>query len=138
MTKIVKRTPNWRLDLISYLEASARRPFRHGTHDCALFLAGGVLAMTGVDFAAPYRGRYTTQRGGFRVLKADGYADHIALARAKLSEKPVAFAREGDGAIIPGALVDALGIVQGSMIYVLRENGLACVPLTAASRVLEV
>ena len=62
------RHSNWTAPLIEYLAAAARRPFKPGHHDCALFAAGAVAAMTGTDFAAQWRGRYTTLRGGLRVI----------------------------------------------------------------------
>lgn len=133
-----KRFPDWRTRLVAYLAESVRKPFQEGEHDCALFLAGGVHAMTGVDYAAPYRGRYTTTRGGLRVLRKDGFRDHVALAAHHLAEKPVAFAREGDAAVVPVEPFGALGIVQGEGVYVLTEHRLAVLPLTSALRAFEV
>lgn len=131
----VSRLPDWRPRLVAFLTAAQRAPFRPGQHDCALFAAGAVAAMTGQDYAAPYRGRYTTIRGGIRVLRADGFADHIALAAHHLPERPVAFARAGDLAVVPTEDGPALGVVQGAGIYVLSPaGGLSLVPLTAATR----
>lgn len=132
------RLPDWRPRLIDYLHDCVRRPFAHGEHDCALFLAGGVQAMTGVDYAAPYRGRYTSLAEGLRLLRQDGFEDHAALARSALVSKPISMAFEGDGAIVMEARVPALGIVQGAGIYVLHESGLALVPLTRGVAALEV
>jgi hypothetical protein len=133
-----RRFSDWRSRLIQYLAAASRKPFREGQHDCALFLAGAVEAMTGVDYAAPYRGRYTTLRGGMRILRKDGFADHIVLARAHLHEKPISFAAEGDGAYLHAEGSVQLGLVQGAQVYVLRPEGLGLVPLTAATAALEV
>ena len=132
------RLPDWRNRLVKYLLDVGRTPFRDGVHDCALFFAGGVQAMTGHDYAAAYRGRYTPLRGGFRILRKDGFRDHIALAKSHLSEKPAAFAQAGDGAHVEAPEGDALGIVQGASIYVLLPSGLALVPLTHARCALEV
>lgn len=135
---VLTRLPDWRSRLIAYLEHAARRPFEEGQHDCALFLAGGVQAMTGMDLAGTYRGRYQSTKAGLKLLRRDGFADHIALAQARLASKPVSMGCEGDGAIVPGGALPALGIVQGAAIYVLRDAGLGTVPLTAASDVLGV
>lgn len=132
------RLQDWEPQLVAYLRDSVLRPFKDGEHDCALFSAGGVLAMTGRDYAAPYRGRYTTQRGGIRILRRDGFRDHIALAAAQFSERPVAFARPGDLAVVKADAGDALGIVQGEGIYLLAREGLTVVPLLVATRVFEV
>lgn len=132
------RLPDWRIRLIAYLEECARTQFEDGQHDCALFLAGGVAAMTGRDYATEYRGAYSTTTAGLKLLRKRGFKDHVALARHHLPAKPVAFAHEGDGAVVPGDAMDALGIVQGAMIYVLRVEGLGAVPLTDAQLVLRV
>jgi len=132
------RFPDWRKRLTLYLSGVGRIAFKDGVHDCALFLAGGVTAMTGQDYAAPYRNRYTTLRGGLRILRKQGFDDHVALAKSHLREKPIAFGCEGDGAVVATPLGDALGIVQGAAIYVLLPTGLALVPLTDASCALEV
>lgn len=132
------RLPDWRERLVRYLADVSRVPFKDGVHDCALFLAGGVHAMTDVDYAAPYRGRYTTLRGGIRILRKDGFRDHLALARACLREKPVAFANEGDGACLETEQGPALGIVQGEQVYVLSPSGLGLVALTSIICALEV
>lgn len=129
---------DWQPRLITYLAEAGKRPFEDGVNDCALWLAGGVLAMTGTDYAAPYRGRYSTIRGGLRILRRDGFRDHIALAEHHLARKPVSFARPGDGAVVPVRGEMALGIVQGTRIYVLNQAGLALVPLTSAVAALEV
>ena len=133
-----KRLPDWRHRLHGYLQDVARTPFKPGSNDCALFLAGAVEAMRGVDYAAPYRGRYTTITGGLRILRRDGFDDHIALARHHLKEKPVAFAHVGDGAVVIGEDGPALGIVQGAAIFVLTPTGMGHVPLISAETVLEV
>ena len=132
------RQTHWKLQLCQYLGEAARRPFEEGQHDCALFLANAVAAMTGVDFAAPYRGRYTTTRGGLRMLRKNGFADHVALAAHHLTEIAVARATPGDGAVVPDTYGLALGVVQGECIYVLTPTGLALVDLLRATRAFRV
>ncbi len=132
------RLPDWQPRLVRWLELSARRPFEPGRHDCALFLAGAVEAMTGVDPAAPFRGRYTTLRGGLRILRKAGFADHIALAAHHLREIAPRAARPGDGLVVttPGGL--ALGLCQGEAVYVLGPERLALMPAGHALRAFEV
>ena len=118
------RLPDWKQHLTLYLADVARRPFAPGVHDCALFAAGAVQAMTGVDMAAPFRGRYRTLAGGSRILKAAGFVDHIALAAARLAEFHTSRAAPGDLAVIPTPDGDALGLVQGEQVYVLSATGM--------------
>jgi hypothetical protein len=35
-------------------------PFKYGAHDCSLFAADAILAISGVDVATEYRGLYST------------------------------------------------------------------------------
>jgi hypothetical protein len=129
----MRRLVDWRSRLTAFVADAARRPFAPGHHDCALFAAGAVAAMTGFDAAADWRGRYTTLRGGLRVLRREGYADHLALVTAHLPPVHPAFARAGDLAAVPGPEGMALGVVQGERIYVLHPGGLATVDLLAAT-----
>lgn len=130
------RQKGWQGRLVAYLDAAGRRPFAEGRHDCALFAAGAVQAMTGLDYAADYRGRYTTTRGGLRVLRRDGYADHVALAASHFPE--TAAPVPGDLAVVPTAEGPALGVVQGEHVYLLAPGGMTLAPIAAASRFFKV
>lgn len=132
------RYADWKLRLIQYLGDAARKPFEPGMHDCALFSAGAVAAMTGTDYAADWRGRYTTLLGGSRVLRRAGFADHIALAAAHLEEIAPAFAAPGDLAVINYDLGQVLGVVQGEGVYVLTLDRLGLLPLADAARAFRV
>lgn len=131
---MTQRLPDWRNRLYDYLTRIAPEPLVYGHHDCALFAANAVHAMTGVDFAAPYRGRYTTLQEGMRILAVDGFADHVALAHAHLTQVPVAMALPGDLAVFETRAGRAVGVVQGAAVYVLRVDGmLGLVSLTDAT-----
>lgn len=121
------RRPDWRGRLATYLAGLAGAPFRPGHHDCALFAAGAVEAMTGADLAADYRGTYRTIKAGRDALAAVGYASHVALVADYCPEVPAALAQVGDLAALPGDGGDALGIIQGGAVYVLTPSGLALV-----------
>ncbi|WP_405116505.1 DUF6950 family protein [Phaeobacter sp. BS23] len=54
MTQSIKRHSQWRSNLCGFLASVSRQKFRPGSHDCALFAAGAVQAMTGADLAAEY------------------------------------------------------------------------------------
>lgn len=133
------RLDDWRSRLTVYLQGRVSMRFKPGSNDCATFAAGAVEAMTGVDLGRDYRG-YRTLSGGKRRLRESGYDDHIALAASLLEEVPVAFATEGDIAVVQEADGEpALGVVQGEMIYVLRpDEGWGFVPLLHALRAFRV
>ena len=58
--------------LAEYLTLAASRPWSWGTDDCCLFVADWVRLRTGVDGAAPWRGRYRTELGCARLLNRKG------------------------------------------------------------------
>jgi len=126
---------DWRARLGAYLAAEARRPFEYGTSDCALFAAGAVDAMTGTDPSANYRGRYTTLRGGLRILRKDGFRNHVERAAVLLDEVPPRRARVGDIAVVETADGPSLGVVQGEWVAVRTMSGLGFVPVDQAKRV---
>jgi len=138
----IERKYTWRSDLSVYVHSVAKAPFEWGGHDCALFSAGAVEAMTGAYITADYRGRYSTLAGGLRLLKKKGFANHADLAASLFEEIPVALASVGDIAAIKvntGGIY-ALGVVQGPRIYVVRpgEAGIGTVDLMAAERAFRV
>lgn len=65
----MKRTEGWEKRLAALVEARERMPFAWGSFDCALFGADAVLALTGSDPAAAYRGLYDTQLGAAVALR---------------------------------------------------------------------
>ena len=126
---------DWRARLGDYLATEARRPFEYGTSDCALFAAGALNAMTGTDPSAAYRGRYTTLRGGLRILRKDGFRDHVDRAAALLTEVPSQRAQVGDIAVVETSDGPSLGVVQGEWVAVRTMSGLGFVPVDQAIRV---
>lgn len=126
---MLARLPDWRPRLVAYLDGVRARPFAYGQHDCALFAAGAVEAMTGTDLAAEYRGRYGSLKEGLKLVKGG----HLAILRAHLRPVAPAFAQVGDIALIGEVGFPALGLVQGETILVLREDGLGLMPRAAAT-----
>lgn len=135
----MKRYSFWRTALADYVQLASTEPFQWGRHDCALFAAGAVQVMTGEDFAADYRGKYQTLRGGLRLLKKAGLANHAEMAASLFEEVHPSQAMVGDVAAVEEDGAIALGIVQGELIYVLRPDaGIATVPLLRATRAFRV
>lgn len=44
-------------------------PFKWGENDCALFAADAIQAVTGVDIAEEFRGKYATERTAWKAIK---------------------------------------------------------------------
>ncbi|MCC0013865.1 MAG: hypothetical protein H6881_08305 [Rhodobiaceae bacterium] len=120
--------------VIAAIEDAKRKPFKPGTHDCALFVAAVVKAKTGRDYARGWRSKYRSLKAGQALLQEAGFDDHIAIVAAHFEEIPPALARFGDIAVVE----DALGIVNGGTVFVLRPDGLGTVDLLSASRAFRV
>lgn len=89
------RVTDWPAQLDAAVEAARRRPFEWGTHDCALWAASVVQALTGVDHAAGLRGRYRSAAGALRLLaKRGGLA--VLATRALGAPIDVRHAQRGD------------------------------------------
>jgi hypothetical protein len=120
MTLALHRLPDWEARLTDYLEPLRERPHVYGRHDCALFAAGAVQAMTGVDPIPELRGRYSTARGSIYALRKYGAGSLADTLTAKFGE-PVhpAHAKRGD------LVMDekAVGVAMGDYaIFVARDG----------------
>lgn len=146
------RYPDWPARLAPLIAERLNAPFRWGTNDCALFACDAVLAMTGTDLAADFRGRYDSSIGAARALRALGFRDLADVAHAfaaKHGIPPLAsprFAQRGDVGLIAhfgassapiddrcrGRLVGALGalaIATGDgFAAVTEDRGLVKIP----------
>lgn len=117
------RRRDWECALGAYLASCAGARFRYGRMDCALFAAGAVMAMTGNDPAAPFRGKYRSQAGSIREIRRAGYDSLIALMDAQFEAIPPAFARRGD---LVADTAGSLGVCVGrDALFVGEEEGAA-------------
>lgn len=133
------RYHDWRTRLHAYLAQNAGRSFQPGVFDCSLFSADCLLAMTGEDPAADYRGKYTTVAQGLALLQADGYADQEAFVDAHFIETSRFYARAGDLAVVDQRGQTGVGVVTGPSISVVTlGRGIGQVPLSSARRAFRV
>jgi hypothetical protein len=78
------------------MAANRDREFQWGEWDCILFACAAADAITGVDKAAEYRGRYTTPIGAARILRRLGQGTLLATVDHEFEAKPVSYAMRGD------------------------------------------
>ncbi|WP_336800797.1 DUF6950 family protein [Kaistia sp. MMO-174] len=131
---VLQRIPAWRTALHETIEAHRRLPFAWGEHDCALFAADCIRAMTGLDLAIGFRGSYRSASGAQRALKRAGYHDLVALAAHFFNEVPPVMAGAGDVAAFDTPDGWALGIVAGERVAVLGPDGLGTLDRLDAAR----
>lgn len=113
------RRSTWEADLSAYIASVRSLPYVYGEHDCGLFAAGAVLAMTGEDHGAPFRGKYTNQLGCAKALKKYGAGD----LESTLHEL---FERRQTGRLQRGDLVwsgDAVGVCMGAYALFVGQEG---------------
>ncbi|WP_407496855.1 DUF6950 family protein [Pseudooceanicola sp. MF1-13] len=138
---ILTRRSDWNARLAAHLSTVDRLPMNWTGSDCLLHLVGrGVEAMTDVDPVAQLRGRYTTARGAVRVMRNEGHATLADAVAAHLPEIHPSRAQAGDIAAIPSddGFGFALGLVGGSVLHVMAEEGRAVVPRSLMTRAFKV
>ncbi len=121
MQPILTRIDNWDAAFHAVLDDWAAAPFEYGSRDCALLAADVVLALTGTDFGAPFRGRYRSAAGSVRALRLYGAGDLPATLTAALGA-PVhpAFAGRGDIVMLGGNA----GVCTGGQSLFVGDAGL--------------
>lgn len=126
------RREDWSDRLTQAVDAAYNRPFAWGMHDCALWAADVVEAMTGRDPAESYRGRYTTPRSAIKTLRDHGFADLGEAITDALGE-PIEpkLAQRGDVVLVAGPAGEAAGICIGSISATPSRQGLFFAPMAA-------
>lgn len=127
------RLSRWPQRLNAYIAAAIGRPFSWGSHDCCTFADGAVEAVTGRRIM-PEHEPYDTREGAVRALLACGYRSVEEALDQQLARALPIEAGRGDIAAVPSEIEGwpALGVVTGTTIHVLRPDGLAVLPWTAA------
>lgn len=131
------RPEGWERRLHDLIKAASGRPFSWDgpeRWDCCLFVAACVEAMTGRDFAAPYRGTYDSAAGAARrmIEVAGGGVEAVATHALGVPLDHPNFAQRGDVVSVETPDGLALGINAGNRIYVAGHDGLVALPVTAA------
>ena len=130
------RRADWPERLAEVVKAARGRPFQWGRHDCATFAFDCVLAMTGVDRLADFRGRYRTAKGARRALKRIGGVATVEDLATALTIRPAdaQTAQRGDVVLIDGDLGPTLGVCLGVRSAFVGPDGLAFAPTAVVRR----
>jgi cell wall-associated NlpC family hydrolase len=137
----LKRLDHWELQLQEYIDSKKGVAFSYdpatGT-DCATFTADAILAMTGIDIAADFRGKYTTQTGALKAIKEVTRGSTVEDVAHWVADKfdialldNILFAQRGDLVLFEGAKGPALGIVylDGRNAVFVGDKGLSKLPV---------
>lgn len=121
--------------LIDYALRWREWPFSAGEADCAQFVRGWLIEVTGID---PVEGldvaEYASERKGLLALRVAGFASLGDFAASVLPEIHPVYAVCGDVVIIETERGDALALCAGEIVYAVNDSGLAVVPKTVVKR----
>ena len=112
------RKADWQTALDRFLVSQRAAPFRYGGLDCCLFVCDAILAMTGVDVAAPFRGAYASRRQAFRAIEryagrasVEAVAEHVC-AQFGMPEVTPRTAQRGDVVLLARRHDYSLGLID--------------------------
>jgi len=113
------RRSTWEADLSAYISSVRGKPYVYGEHDCGLFAAGAVMAMTGEDPGAPFRGQYSNEIGCAKALRKHGAGDLESTLDALFERRPIGRLQRGD-LVWNG---EAVGVCMGAYALFVGQEG---------------
>ena len=126
------RKPEWATQLRLVVEEYEEVPFEWGLHDCCLFAADCVYAMSGIDFAAPFRGEYNSRSSALAAISQIGggslemYLDDSIGAENRIDPM---FAFRGDVILTHFDGMEMLGVSEGRNALFKGIKGVVAIPL---------
>lgn len=126
------RKIDWQLAFEQTVREHKDKAFIWGEHDCVLWAANTVLAITGFDPASNFRGEYSTALGAAKILKEHGGME--ALVTGVLERDPVApaFANVGDVLMVLQEGQPMLAICNGETMLAPGLKGLVALSTLSA------
>jgi hypothetical protein len=126
------RLKTWPSRFAALVDEARAKPFAWGSHDCCLWAASAVLAITGVDPAVEWRQGYFTRRAALRILESlGGYEGVGARAGEPIS---LGLATVGDiGLVTWDDGMRSLGVRSMSTWMCAGDHGLVHLRIEAAS-----
>lgn len=122
------RLPDWQLNFSALCADRMHAPFICGQHDCCLWAADVVQAITGIDPAAQLRGKYNDERSAQRLVAALGGLPAIASAALGWPVR-AALATVGDVLLITHERRTTLAICNGSSLLAPGAQGLQAIAM---------
>lgn len=93
---MVARLPDWETRLHDFMAANRDRAFAWGEWDCILFATAAAEAITGIDKADAFRGKYSDEAGARTILRELGQGTLLKTVDHHFEPKPVSYAVRGD------------------------------------------
>jgi hypothetical protein len=125
------RLRDWPSRFAALVDESRARPFEWGQHDCCLWAASAVEAITGRDPGAQWRGAYDDARGALDFLEFLGGLEGAGAMTGKPLSVGMAFV--GDVGLVtwPDG-TESLAVCSGHDWMCAGEDGLIQLPIECA------
>lgn len=125
------RRPDWLERLHDFVQSRSAVPHKFGENDCCLFCADAVLVMTGHDYLAHMRGKWSNEREALRILKQLG---GLLNATTDLLGVPIdpKLAQRGDVVYAVGAADSLITVHMGEYLLAPSKQGMAYIHLDSA------
>lgn len=121
------RVHNWPIKLALAISEARTKEFKYGDFDCMLFAADIVKAMTGVDYAERFRGRYDSEKGAYEIIEE--YGTPVDLLTAVIGSPPIHPAQAMRGDVVLAELpLPTAGVCMGVACAFPTAKGLRFLP----------
>lgn len=130
----MSRVPTWEPRLHALIAGAMHRPFSWGSHDCALWGADVVLALTGTDHGAAFRGTYDDAAGAAAALRTHGAGTITRTFDRHLERITPGLAQRGDLVMIGNGRAGSIGVCMGALGWFVSDEGLISKPRPEWSR----
>ena len=123
----VKRRPTWRSDLFTFIQNEWHTNFNEAQFNCAVFCGLAIDVILG-EGGLPWR-QYMreTIEASLGALEEAGYPSLDKFIQDYAPRIPASQARLGDLLVVDPHGEKALGVCQGSGVYVVTGKGLAVI-----------
>lgn len=131
---MITRNLDWQIDFANCVAENMYKPFEWGSHDCMLWAANLVSAITGYDPAIDFRGEYISALGAARLLKEVGGME--AVTTLNLGSEPISknFANVGDIMLVLQEGQPMLAVCNGETMLAPGPFGLVSLPTLSAEK----
>ena len=100
---VFPRRQDWPERLAELIEARREAEFAWGTHDCGMFAADAVVAITGADPLQEWRGAYDTEEGADAIIAGFGGYEAFMVSAFRAfgaPECPACLLQRGDVGLV--------------------------------------
>lgn len=129
------RSPDWQLKFADATREAHSKRFKWGEHDCCLWVADCVLAITGKDFAVTWRGKYSDEQGAYELIKSGESLTKMVSSVLGLEPVHPNFGNVGDVALVFTGGKEALAICNGSSVLIPSRTRMVSLPMTSVKKI---